>query len=143
MEPEVFTAPWAEAWCAELNASAAYREAAARWEGALVLVMQADPAMGIADPRSLYLDLHHGECRLARPATTDDTGAAPFVLEATPAVWKRVLEGRLDPLLGLMTGKVRLSRGSLAKLTPQVQAAKELVRSAARLATTFPPGWQT
>lgn len=141
MEPEVFTAPWAEAWCAELNASEPYRKAAARWEGALVLVMTENPAMGVGKTRRLFLDLHHGSCRGARAATTDDAGSAPFVLEAPPAVWKRVLEGGLDPLLGLMTGKVRLARGSLAKLTPQVQAAKELVRSAGRLPTSFPPGW--
>jgi putative sterol carrier protein len=141
--PEIFTAPWAHSWCHELNASEAYRAAAADWEGALALVMGADPSLGIPDDRILYLDLHHGACRQARLAEGDDLDAAPYVLEAPAAIWKKVLAGSLDPLLGLMTAKIRLTRGSLAQLTPRVKAAQELVRSAARLPATFPPGWET
>lgn len=139
--PEIFTAPWADSWRRELNASDDYRAAAADWEGALALVMAADPSLGIPDDRALFLDLHHGTCRQARLAEGDDLDAAPYVLEAPAAVWRRVLGGTLDPLLGLMTAKIRLTRGSLAQLTPRVKAAQELVRSAARLPATFPPGW--
>lgn len=132
MSLEVFTAPWADALCAALTSDLEYRAAAARWEGDLVL------AMADATGAAVLLDLWHGACRGARPATAGDREAAPFVIEATAATWQRVLEGDLDPLFGLMSGTLVLARGHLAKLLPFTAAAKALVAVAARLDTRFP-----
>ncbi|MEM9293050.1 MAG: SCP2 sterol-binding domain-containing protein [Acidobacteriota bacterium] len=141
--PEIFSAEWAQAWGDALDTSEAYREAASSWEGALVLVMSADPNLGIPSERAVFLDLEHGRCHEARLANDEDRAEAPFVLAAEPAQWKRVLESDLDPLLALMSGKIRLARGSLAKLTPQVKAARELVRTAANLEASVPEGWSS
>ena len=124
----VFTAPWADAFAAELGRSEAYRQAAATWEGSLLLA---------AASRAVFLDLHHGECRSARVATAQDEAAADFVLHAEEAVWRKVLQGELEPLFGIMSGKLQLRRGSLVRLTPYINAARELVRAAARVDTTF------
>ncbi len=100
MHPDVFTDSWAAAWGRELNASSAYRDAAADWEGAVALRMGADVALGIPQPRTVWLDLHHGLCRDARAATETDLGAAKYVIEAEAAVWKELLAGRLSPIKG-------------------------------------------
>ena len=42
MSLEVFTDPWAQAWADELKSSDAYRQAASKWEGSLVIEMVAD-----------------------------------------------------------------------------------------------------
>ncbi len=63
------------------------------------------------------------------------------MLQGNAAAWKRILAGEVEPLTALMTGKLRLTQGSLAKLLPYVQAAKELVAAARRIPSTFPPGW--
>ena len=48
-----------------------------------------------------------------------------------------MLQGELEPLFGIMSGKLQLRRGSLVRLTPYINAARELVRAAARVDTTF------
>jgi putative sterol carrier protein len=133
----VFGPDWCAAWCAVLNADAAYAEAAATWEGAVVLVAEGDGAARTG----AWLDLHRGGCREARPAAPTDEAAARFVLTAAPAVWKEVMEGRLTPLLGVMLGKIRLAKGGLVDLLPWVGAAKLMVELAGRVPASFPADW--
>lgn len=131
---EVFTEPWVGAWAAEIRGSDAYRQAAATWEGSVALAM----SIPSDAERGVFLNLWHGECRDARVASDADLEQADFVLAADLDVWRRVLARDLDPIMGLMTGKLKLRRGSLAKLTPQMNASKEMVLAATRIATTFP-----
>lgn len=141
MAAEIFTDDWARAWCEEINASPAYRKAAAEWEGEVVLQLSANPARGIDRDRAICADLWHGECRAARAATEEDLAAAPFVIRGDPHSWGRVLEGSLDPIMGLMRGKLKLTRGKLTTLARYVLAAKELVAAATRVDSSFPEGW--
>lgn len=134
---EVFTAPWVDAWADEIRTSDSYRQAAATWEGSVALAMSDLHGAGSGE-RGVFLDLWHGDCREARVASDDDLQQADFVLAADLDVWRRVLARDLDPILGLMTGKLKLRRGSLAQLTPQMNASKELVLAATRVSSTFP-----
>jgi putative sterol carrier protein len=138
MTPEVFTQEWADAWCAALNESAAYREAAATWEGAVALVMTADADAGVPRERAVYLDVAGGTCGGARVADEADLSAARYVIEATPAGWQAILSGTIAPLMALMSGKLRLSRGNFATLLPYANAARELVATAGTVPCRFP-----
>jgi putative sterol carrier protein len=138
MARELFTLEWAEAWRDQIHANGAYQAAARSWRWPLVLVMKADPGLGLPEERSIYLDLYQGECRDARIATAEDVESTPFLLSADPRTWRQVLERRLEPIPGLMRGKLKLVKGSLASLLPYVMAAKELVESAARIETSYP-----
>jgi putative sterol carrier protein len=142
MKPEIFTDAWARAWGEELRASESYRSAAGGWEGAIALTLEGNGDPGALQDRSVLLDLWHGECRDARAAEPSDLERAPFLLRAPAAVWKRVLEGDLDPLLAVMSGKLELARGSVASLVPYSRASKELVLAARRIDATFPEGWE-
>jgi putative sterol carrier protein len=137
---EAFTPEWAAAWQDALQASEGYRRAAATWEGAVALVMHADPALGVAERRAVWLDLWHGECRAARLATEEDLLTAAYVIEAGAPIWRDLLDGRTSPVMALMTGKLSLTRGNLAALIPYAGAANELVAVASRINTTFPGG---
>ncbi len=132
-----FSNEWAAAWGAALNGSATYREAAATWEGAIAVVVSAAGDRTAA----VYLDVWHGGCLAARVATEPDLAQAAFVLEAEPAAWKAVLSGGLSPMMALLSGRVRLTRGELARLLPYATAAKELVSLAGSITTEFPAGW--
>jgi putative sterol carrier protein len=138
---EIFTDDWARQWCRAVRDNETYRQAAAGWEGAILVVMSADPAMGVPRSRAVHLELTDGDCRNGRKATPDDRDDAVFELRATPEVWKRLLAGEMEPIWGLMSGKIELARGSISKLIPYARAAKELVASAAALPATFPTGW--
>jgi len=141
MAAEIFTDDWARSWSDTINANSAYKQAAARWEGAIAMVMSADGDMGIPQERVVIADLWHGDCRSARAAGPADLEDVPYMIKATPANWKSVLSGKTDPIVGLMGGKLKLAKGSLFALLPYAKAAKELVNSAIQVDTSFPDGW--
>lgn len=138
----LFTDDWARAWAEKLSASDVYRTAASKWEGDIVLVMEPDDGLGIAERQTVYLDLWHGDCREARVATVEDEQGAAYVISASAVSWKEILEGSLDPIMALMRGRLTLKKGRLASLLPYTSAAKELVASAREVETTFPEGWR-
>jgi putative sterol carrier protein len=138
---ELFGDEWARVFREEIAASEGYARAAKGWEGAMVFSLIADEAMGVLAERGVYLDLWHGVCRAARAASREDLDGASYVVAAAAAVWREVLEGRLEPLLGVMSGRLKLVRGSFARLLPYVTAAKELLAAAQRVPTEFPEGW--
>ena len=49
-----------------VNASDAYREAAADWEGDIAFVFGAEPDRGVPSDVWAWLDLWHGRCRAGR-----------------------------------------------------------------------------
>jgi putative sterol carrier protein len=131
---EVFTQPWAQAWADGLRSNEAYRQAAIKWEGSLLLAMvtQGEDGPGV------FLDLHRGDCRGAWVADAKDREEATYILSGPELSWRRILAGELEPTFGLMSGKLKLERGSLASLMPFIAAAKELVATAGRLRSHFP-----
>jgi putative sterol carrier protein len=132
---EVFGSDWARAWMVEINADPSYREAGRGWHGAIVLRMWADEADAA---RSLYVDLEDGECLAARVASDADAASAPYVIGAPRDTWRSVLEGGVDPILGLLQGKLKLERGNLLKLVPYARAAKVLLSAAGRVPGVSP-----
>jgi putative sterol carrier protein len=138
---KLFGDEWAQFFREEIGASEGYARAAKGWEGAMVFAMATDEAMGALSGRGVYLDLWHGVCRAARAASREDLDGASYVVTAAAAVWQEVLEGRLEPLLGIMSGKLKLARGSFARLLPYITAARELLAAAQRVPTEFPEGW--
>ena len=141
MAAEIFTEAWAQEWHTEINDNADYKKAAAKWEGAIGMVMTEDEDMGIPVERVVVADLWHGDSRGAKAITSADLDDVPFVIKANPQAWKKVLAGRLDPIVGLMGGKLKLAKGGLFALLPYAKAAKELVKSAISVDTEFPDGW--
>jgi putative sterol carrier protein len=141
MAAEIFTKEWAELWGEQINQNQAYREAAAKWEGAIALIMSPDEDMGIPAERYVVADLWHGECRGTTAGVEDDLKEAPYKIRARPKAWKSVLAGKTDPIVGLTLGKLKLAQGSMMSLLPYAKAAKELVASAIAVDTTFPEGW--
>jgi len=140
MASEVLTEAWAAAWRDALNASDAYRRAAASWEGAVVAAVRAEPERGIAR-RAVFLDLWHGECRGARLAADADVDAARYVLTASASTWRELVGGTLDPVAAVMGGRLELTKGSVMGLFPHIAAARELVAAAQALESTLPPEW--
>ncbi len=127
---ELFTHDWAVSLGAALNASAVYREAARRWDGAVCLECTEAPTVAV------FLDLLHGHCRVARMATPADYGQARYVISGPLAAWLTVLRGDETSTVALMRGHLRLAKGLLPMLLPHVGAANALVE----VARTVPVG---
>ncbi|MGH7698992.1 MAG: SCP2 sterol-binding domain-containing protein [Gemmatimonadales bacterium] len=128
---------WVEAYGAAINASEGYRQASLEWtHGAVALVINAQPDIGVADPVGIWLDLDRGACRAARVVTPGEADGAPFVLTADYARWKQVIKKELGPIAGIMQRKLAL-KGSLPIVVRFVNSAEALVDAATRVPTRF------
>jgi putative sterol carrier protein len=127
---------WMGIYRDRINGSAEYREAAATWEGAVAFVFEAEPDHGVSQDLWALLDLWHGECRDARMITPAEGEQAPYVIRAPYSRWKEVLHGDLDPVKGMMQGKLKL-QGDLATIVRYVRAANELVHLTMQVPTEY------
>lgn len=122
------SAEWIEQLVIEINSSQAYANAAKQWEGDVVFVIE--------ENGGVYLDLWHGECRNAEFLSDPTTKPAKYTISATLERWQKVLEGKLDPVQGIMTRQLKLD-GNLIQLMKYIKAAQELVRCATRIDTVY------
>lgn len=128
---------WLNQYVERINASKEYEEAAATWEGDLSYVFEREPDKGVPDDVWVWIDLWHGRCRGARfglPA--EEAQKAKFIIRAPYSRWKQVIRKELDPIKGMMQGKLKL-KGDLVKIVRYVRAAKELVNIASSVPTDF------
>lgn len=131
-----FSAEWADAFRAAIESDTTYLTAAAKWTWPVALVLQPAPEFGYPDAVAVELTLDRGRCHEATIRPRDGV-TAPFVLTAPYAVWKQVVQGALDPLVGVTRGKIAV-QGSLATLMMNSKAATALVACARNVPTAFP-----
>jgi len=60
-----------------------------------------------------------------------------FIIVTSYARWKEVIQGNLDPIKGMMEGKLKLSRGDLPTIVRFVESSRQLVVSASKVPTEF------
>jgi putative sterol carrier protein len=126
---------WIKALMARLNASAEYQAAAQSWEGDFAFVITSVP--GVPAPVQLYMDLWHGACRAAYEVRDPLAQPPEFTIEAGLPTWRKVIEGRLDPIQGLVTRQLRLA-GPMVKVMRAPKAAMALVRCCTQIETHWP-----
>jgi len=127
---------WVEAFKASVQNSPSYKEAAKTWEGDITLVVKADPKIGLEEDRYLYMDLWHGDCRDMRLVSKEEGESANYVITASYDRWKQVSKGELEPVKGMMQGKLKL-KGNLPYIVRYVQAARELINCTSKIPSRF------
>jgi putative sterol carrier protein len=128
---------WLEVYVERSNQSSEYREAAATWEGDIAYVFEPEADRGVAEEIWSWLDLWYGGCREGRYGVTPEEGQkAKFIIRAPYTRWKEVIKKDLDPVKGIMQGKLKL-KGDLPTIVRYVKAANELVNLAASVPTEF------
>lgn len=134
----VFPSPeWVHAYGAAINASGGYRDASLDWtHGAVALVVNPAPALGLAASVGIWLDLDRGVCREAKVVSFSEADQAPFVIAGDYAQWKRVIRKELGPIAGIMQRKLTL-KGSLPIVVRFVKSAEQLVEAATQVPTRF------
>ena len=125
---------WIKELSRQLNASESYEKSAKDWEGDFVFVVEPDAAYdGTA---YLLLGLFHGKSPDAAALASEDERKAEFVIRAPFSTWRQVIEGKLDPIQGMMTRKLKLT-GNMMKIMRYPKAAKEIVDCCALVPTDF------
>jgi putative sterol carrier protein len=131
---------WLEQYVEAINASPEYADAAATWEGDLVFVYEKEPDKGVPDDLFAWLDLWHGKCRSSEVLSGPDdpkAQAAKFTISAPYSRWKSVVKKELDPVKGMMQGKIKV-KGDLPTIVRYVKASNVLVDLTTQVETTFP-----
>jgi putative sterol carrier protein len=126
---------WIKAMAEAVNKSDAYRKSALKWEGDFYFVCE--PGPGLEETVVLYIDLWHGDARDAYEVADEADMAPEFVIRAPVSTWRRVIEKKLDPIQGMITGQLKLS-GTMSKIMRFPKAASELVNCATKVPTEFP-----
>ena len=125
---------WIKELSNQLNASETYEKAAKDWEGDFIFVAEPDDTYD--DTAYLFLSLFHGKSPDAAMVASEDEREAEFVIRAPFSAWRRVIEGKLDPIQGMMTRKLKLE-GNMMKIMRYPKAAQEIVACCALVPTDF------
>ena len=127
-----------DAWIKELsdrlNESASYERSAKDWEGDFVFIVEPDEAY--PDSAYLFLGLRHGKSTGAALLESEDEREAEFTIRAPYGVWRKVIEGKLDPIRGMMTRRLKLS-GNMVKIMRYPKAAQEIISCCAEVPTDW------
>lgn len=122
-----------------MNANETYRTAGAGWtHGKVAMVVSKGSAPGIDDDVAMLLDVEKGQCKNATYVQgLDAVSEAPFVIVAPYERWKSVINGEIDPIKGMMQGKLKLTKGHLPTMLKFVESSRQLVVSASHVDTEF------
>ena len=127
---------WVTKYGEAINANPEYRTGAADWtHGVVALIVKASPPQWPEDS-GIWLDLDRGICREAKVVTVDEAAKAPFCITGDYDRWKQVIHKELEPIKGMMQGKLKL-KGDLPTIVRAVKAAQEMVNSATTVDTKF------
>jgi putative sterol carrier protein len=128
---------WIMEYQNKINSSDDYKKSGATWKaGPVCLVVTANAAAGIEKDTGIWLDLHEGACKEIKIVSLEEAMKAPFVITGDYARWKQVVLGELNPVQGMMQGKLKL-KGSLTTIVRYVKASQDLVECASKVDTQF------
>jgi putative sterol carrier protein len=125
---------WIKALSELLNTSETYRRSAKDWEGDFIFV--AEPDETNPETAYLHLQLHHGSSAGAAMVSPDNLPETEYTINAPFSTWRKVIDGKLDPIQGMMTGQLKL-KGDLMKVMRYPKAAQEIVTCCADIPTDW------
>lgn len=120
------TDEWVKAYVKKLNSNPAYEDAAKTWEGDFIFIVE--PAGNLDHELRMWIDLQHGKALDGYGMKPGEEKEAAFVFSGPYTNYVKLIEKKLDPIQGLMTGKFKLI-GNMAKVMRAVKAAQELVNT--------------
>lgn len=135
--PIFASAEWLDAYKDAINASPEIAEFAKDWERDIVIVVEAERDKGIPYDLWALFDIDHGKVREARIVAPEEGERATYVISAPYTEWKNVVQGRVDPIKGMLQGKLKV-RGDVHALASEVKATEALVKAARGITSGFP-----
>ena len=115
---------WIKALSDHLNTSESYERSAKNWEGDFTFVVEPDDVF--SETAFLFLGLYHGKSTDAGQLEVADSREAQYVIRAPYSTWRRVVEGQLDPIQGMMTRQLKL-QGNMMMIMRYPKAAQEII----------------
>ncbi|HOT92489.1 MAG TPA: SCP2 sterol-binding domain-containing protein [Anaerolineae bacterium] len=125
---------WIKQLSQHLNNSPSYEQSARNWEGDFIFIIEPDEAY--PETAYLYLGLYHGKSPDAMQIGSVDEKEAGYVISAPFSSWRKVIEGKLDPIQGMMTRRLKL-QGDMKMIMRYPKAAKEIIACTKLIPTDF------
>lgn len=118
----------------QININDAYERLAKDWEGDFIFVIEPDGVY--PEETYLFLGLYHGKCTDAAMMGSQSERKAQFYLRAPFTNWRKVIEGTMDPMMGMMTRKIKL-KGDMMKIVRYRGATQEMVNCVSQVRSDF------
>jgi putative sterol carrier protein len=119
---------WLKKLETKLNADEKHKTIAKNWEGDLFFDIQ--PQGNLTQPLRFYLDLWHGTCRKAEYNPDESAYPNPaFKWMASYHNLADVLTGKMNPITGMMTGKLKV-QGNMGYIMRNTATVLDFVRVA-------------
>ena len=128
---------WVQTWVALANRSPEFEASGKGREGAIGLVIEPDEEAGV--PRPIYVRLDGRNCKLVgyefgtQRAQAEET---IFALRAPYPRWKQIVKQELNPVKGLVQGKIAIE-GHLPVVLTWTKSILVLAELAGRIETAF------
>ncbi len=130
VKKEYFSQEWMDEWLANIKKSDEYKKKGKDWNSPVVIQFKPLPdRFSDENLLGIYLDLQYGECHDMRYANQEYVDKADVVLSADEKTWIRMIEERIDPIMMLMKGNLKVKKGSLVMLATHRQAAAALLQT--------------
>ena len=130
---------WIDEYKAKLNESDQYSHAGEGWgigfNGDFIFEIQPDDTYD-GEPVSLYLELKDGACLDAYVTDDPDSEDWGFAFRGAYSNWKKLVDGELDPVEGMMDGTFELD-GDMQKVMQYSQAAIVMTETAGDIDAEF------
>lgn len=131
------SAGWLDEYVARINSSEEFEDAARTFEADIAFVFEAEPKLGVPADIWCLASFGDGKCKSAEyDVDARQSATATFVIRAPYSRWREVIEGRLDPIEGMLDGDLVVT-GHLPTLLKYVRATDELVSLAAKVSSSF------
>ncbi|WP_338603277.1 Fis family transcriptional regulator [Sulfolobus tengchongensis] len=135
---------WAEEWCKRLSQNKEYNEAGKGWVSPILFVVTDVPGqvldyLGVKGSNALAMKLYlnNGTCQGVEFFNDASKADAPYILEASYNAWKDIISGKLQVVSALMSGTIRLKKGSLFDLARYTTASVIMARISNEINTKF------
>jgi putative sterol carrier protein len=133
----------AEEWISQyedkLNESEEYTEAGEGWgvgfNGAFIFEIQPDSTYD-GDSINLFIDVEDGSCHEAYQTDDPDGEDWGFAFRGEYDAWKKLIDGEVDPVEGMMDGTFDLD-GDMQKVLQYSEAAVVMTNLASDIDTEF------
>jgi len=131
--PKFFSEEWVKEYVKVINKSEEYAKAAKDWEGDFLFVVEPDNG---GETLYAYINLYHGKAKDGFAVKDPSKINAAYEFRGKLSDWKDLLDGKIDPIRGLITGKFKL-KGNMAKVMRYAKAAKILVDLTKKIETEW------
>lgn len=122
---ELFGKTWTKKYVELINTDSRYKENGKGWKNPIRFVSISGDSQ-----KAVWLELSNGTCLKSLSENDALQAYTEYEIRAEESAWKNLLENNGDPLVALMTGKLKLTKGSLFTLSRYTSSAKDLVRLA-------------